>query len=148
MIDSLRIADSIKTAIDTALVSSNGPNSFNQLTFNLDNISKGNGILITVVGYIVVFLSLLFLYLVFNQISKYLMARTRKKLRAAGLNDGTEADNLDVSGEVNAAISLAIHLYFEEAHDFENTVLTIKKVKRPYSPWSSKIYGLRQLPRK
>ncbi|MBZ0198746.1 MAG: OadG family protein [Ignavibacteriaceae bacterium] len=145
MIDSIQIADSIKTAIDTAMASSNGPNNFNQLTFNLDNISKGDGILITVVGYVVVFLSLLFLYVAFNQISKFLMGRTRKKLKASG---ESENNNIGVSGEVNAAISMALHLYFEEAHDFENTVLTIKKVKKPYSPWSSKIYGLRQFPRK
>ncbi len=146
MIDSLQIADSIKTAIDTAVVSAD--NSLSKMTFNLDNISKGDGILITVVGYLVVFMSLLFLYLVFNQISKFLIIRTRKKLKASGHNDESGTDDLNVSGEVNAAISLALHLYFEEAHDFENTVLTIKKVKRPYSPWSSKIYGLRQFPRK
>jgi hypothetical protein len=36
----------------------------------------------------------------------------------------------------------------EEVHDFEDTVLTIKKVQKPYSPWSSKLYGLRQYPPK
>ena len=30
--------------------------------------------------------------------------------------------------------------------NIENTVLTIRKVKRSYSPWSSKLYGLRQTP--
>ncbi|HAH59495.1 MAG TPA: phage tail protein, partial [Bacteroidales bacterium] len=32
-----------------------------------------------------------------------------------------------------------------ELHDHEDAVLTIKKVARTYSPWSSKIYGLRNL---
>ena len=31
-------------------------------------------------------------------------------------------------------------------HDSENTILTINKVKRAYSPWSSKIYSLREVP--
>ncbi|MCL2502045.1 MAG: hypothetical protein FWE99_02825 [Bacteroidales bacterium] len=41
-----------------------------------------------------------------------------------------------------AAIAAAIHLYGEELHDVENAVLTINKVSRTYSPWSSKIHGL------
>ena len=41
-----------------------------------------------------------------------------------------------------AAIATAIHLYGEELHDVENAVLTINKVSRTYSPWSSKIHGL------
>lgn len=47
-----------------------------------------------------------------------------------------------------AAISLALSMYLKEAHDYEKMNLTIKKVIRPYSPWSSKIYGLRQVPMK
>jgi Na+-transporting methylmalonyl-CoA/oxaloacetate decarboxylase gamma subunit len=52
-----------------------------------------------------------------------------------------------LSGEVNAAIAAAIHLYRSEMHDYENTVLTISKVSRVYSPWSSKIYGIRNTPK-
>ena len=52
--------------------------------------------------------------------------------------------NVAVAGNegVYAAIAAAIHLYGEELHDVENTVLTINKVSRTYSPWSSKIHGL------
>ena len=32
------------------------------------------------------------------------------------------------------------------AHDKEDTILTINKVKKAYSPWSSKIYTLRETP--
>lgn len=55
-----------------------------------------------------------------------------------------------ITDEVFAAVSTVVHLYItqEEAHDVENTVLTINKVARAYSPWSSKIYGLREIPRK
>ena len=41
------------------------------------------------------------------------------------------------SGEVIAAIAMALHDHLD-THDRENTVLTINKVKRAYSPWSSK----------
>ena len=49
---------------------------------------------------------------------------------------------------VYAAIAMALYLYQNELHDYENTVLTINKVSKNYSPWSSKLYGLREIPRK
>ena len=52
-----------------------------------------------------------------------------------------------LSGEVNAAIVMALYLYSNEIHDQEDPVLTMIRVSRTYSPWSSKIYGLRKLPR-
>ncbi len=50
--------------------------------------------------------------------------------------------------EIVAAIGVALNLYLQASSDYENMVLTIQKVVRPYSPWSSKIYGLRQYPRR
>ncbi|HEX2983935.1 MAG TPA: hypothetical protein VHO28_10380 [Ignavibacteriales bacterium] len=47
-------------------------------------------------------------------------------------------------GEIMAAISLALKLYLDEQHDIEKTTLTINRTVKPYSPWSSKIYGVRQ----
>ena len=53
----------------------------------------------------------------------------------------------DVSDEEAAAIALAIHMFKVEMHDMESLTITLKKVSRVYSPWSSKIYTLRQNPR-
>jgi hypothetical protein len=47
-----------------------------------------------------------------------------------------------ITGEETAAISAAVFLFVEELHDEENTVLTIEKISKRYSPWSSKIYGI------
>lgn len=58
-----------------------------------------------------------------------------------------EAAGQDQQLETVAVIGLAIKLYLEDIHDYERTVMTIQKVVRPYSPWSSKIYGLRQNPK-
>ena len=104
------------------------------------------GIGMTVIGDVVVFLALLFLYIVFSNLTKLLNFNVKRLLRREGKIEEVKAD-LSISGEVNAAIAMAIHLYFAEIHDNENTVLTINKVSRTYSPWSSKIYGLRQNPR-
>jgi hypothetical protein len=49
------------------------------------------------------------------------------------------------SGEVFAAIALALS-GTTEMHDLESNVLTIHNVANNYSPWSSKIYTLRELP--
>jgi Na+-transporting methylmalonyl-CoA/oxaloacetate decarboxylase gamma subunit len=104
------------------------------------------GIGMTVIGYVVVFLALLFLYIIFSNLTKVLNINVKRMLRREGKVDVIK-DDISISGEVNAAIAMAIHLYYSEIHDKENTVLTIEKVSRTYSPWSSKIYGLRQFQR-
>lgn len=53
-----------------------------------------------------------------------------------------------MSEEVAAAIGLALFHLNEEVHDVENTILTFGQSSRAYSPWSSKIYGIRQLPQR
>ncbi len=53
-----------------------------------------------------------------------------------------------MSGEEIAAITTAIRLHMSELHDRESAVLTIMNIKRAYSPWSSKIHGLTQLPQR
>ena len=40
------------------------------------------------------------------------------------------------------------HIQHLEVHDVEDTILTINKVKKAYSPWNSKIYSLREVPNK
>jgi hypothetical protein len=49
---------------------------------------------------------------------------------------------VSISADENAAICTALYLYFNEMHDEEKYVMTVKKVSRTYSPWSSKIYGV------
>jgi len=107
----------------------------------------GSGMTITSMG--VVFLILILLstfFYFFGKGSIYLSARRKNKSVESG--DKNPVDVMEVPGEVFAAISLAIHQLNDDTHDFENTVLTIVKTRRAYSPWSSKIYGLRQTPDK
>ncbi len=53
----------------------------------------------------------------------------------------------EVSGEVLAAIAVALKLNKEALHDHESEVITLNTVARVYSPWSSKIHGLTNNPR-
>jgi hypothetical protein len=55
-----------------------------------------------------------------------------------------EAESLGTEGEVFAAIAMALNLYAKEIHEFENMKITIQRSVKPYSPWSSKIYGVSQ----
>lgn len=102
------------------------------------------GYTIAVVGYVIVFLALLALIIVFNNIPKLLNIINKRKLEKKGKAVKTESLNIDV--DVNAAIAMAIYLYFNELHDEESGVITIQKVKKSYSPWSSKIYGVLNQP--
>ena len=107
----------------------------------------GNGFGMTAMAMGIVFSALLVLCLSFYALSKIgsLVSRLNK-LRAHGAP--AEAKVRDVTqdtGEEIAAIAMALHDHLE-AHDQESAVLTINKVRRAYSPWSSKIYNLRQVP--
>jgi Na+-transporting methylmalonyl-CoA/oxaloacetate decarboxylase gamma subunit len=127
--------------------------STNNLTLDrnekIDNFKRNDswGIGMTITAMAVVFLGLILLYLIFKQIGKTaVLASQRRAKKAAG--DVDVAISGDISGETLVAIGMALYELDQDVHDFENTVLTIQKVKRTYSPWSSKIYGLREIPRK
>lgn len=100
------------------------------------------GIGMAVIAMSVVFSALILLYVVFKN-TRRLYTLDLKKLFTREKAMKKIDESHDISGEVNAAIAMAIYLYRSELHDHEETVLTIKKVARSYSPWSSKIYGLR-----
>ncbi len=110
-----------------------------------------NGYVLTIMAMAIVFSALLVLCLSFLCISKIGSTLSKaNKLRSQGLAPKEVAKSerpANDSGEEIAAIIMALHEHLN-AHDNENTILTINKVKRAYSPWSSKIYGLRELPRK
>lgn len=111
----------------------------------------GLGVGMTVLAMCIVFLALLMLSLCFYFISR-IGAHTSKlnKMHSHGLtiHETPKEKRLDHdSSEEIAAIVMALHEHLN-SHDREQTVLTINKVKRAYSPWSSKIYSLREIPRR
>ena len=100
----------------------------------------------------VVFLGLILLYICFKLIGKAaIKLRKRNAMIAHNITDKQEAKEMklgEAPGEVIAAISMALHEAQGADHDVEETILTISRVKRSYSPWSSKIYTLRETPHK
>lgn len=106
------------------------------------------GIGMTVVAMSVVFVALILLYLFFRQFGLYNVRKQKKKVEAQAAMEGKVVVHEEVSGEVFAAISAALYMYETEQHDYESTILTINRAAKNYSPWSSKIYGLRHTPQK
>jgi hypothetical protein len=66
-------------------------------------------------------------------------------MKASGVSKEEARGIIQTSGDIYAAIAMAIY-EATELHDEENTILTIKKTARSYSPWNSKIYTLRETP--
>lgn len=112
--------------------------------------TDGHGFGMAAMAMCIVFSALLVLCLAFLAISRIgaaISRRNKAKSHATGENAVELKDIEHDSGEEIAAICMALYQHLE-VHDTENTVLTINKVKRAYSPWSSKIYELRQYPQK
>ncbi len=111
------------------------------ISIDLRNINE-KALVITIVGYCTVFLLLACMTILFNQahhIQDYFLNRSRKKKTNAEILDKPEQK---ITGDENAAICTALYLYFTELHDEEKYVITVKKISKTYSPWSSKIYGI------
>ena len=96
----------------------------------------------------VVFLALILLYCIFKAIGNANIRAGKKRSAAVSGTDIKESQYGEVPGEVYAAIAMAMHLYNEEGegHDEESFVVTLHHTDRTYSPWSSKIYTLRETP--
>lgn len=130
------------------------PSSNNKIRETNDKIDMfaekdKNGFAMAIMAMGIVFSALLLLCICFYIISKIgerVSSRNKTKTLSSAETEIHVEKGHD-SGEEIAAIAMALHEHLN-AHDSENTVLTINKVKRAYSPWSSKIYGLRQLPQK
>lgn len=109
------------------------------------------GFAVTLIAVSVVFSALIILTLTFSYIGKYFSKSINIpiKIKKKTKNRKEEIESsIELTSETIAAIASAIYQYQQQLHDQESTILTIKKISKPYSPWSSKIYTLRQIPNK
>jgi len=103
-------------------------------------------------AFLMVFLLLVFIVLVLTISGRFFVGLEKSKkrtLEGAAKTTGpvvelaeSDADPETISGEVLAAISMALNVHYGDAHDIESNIITIEKGDKRYSPWSSKIYGL------
>ena len=114
------------------------------------------GIVMAITAMSVVFTALILLYFIFK-LSGFIFKKmaAMRETNAKNASSPPEAAPIKVkakdekiTGDELAAIAVALYQYSEDLHDIENTVITINRGAKIYSPWSSKIYGLRQIPNK
>ncbi len=110
---------------------------------------------IFLIGWLVVFASLILLSSVFRLLPKFMNAALEQKVKVAEKrsfvnqkadllpkNNTNETSSTLVEDETAAAIAMGLHLYFNKSNDEEVRVLTIEHGSRKYSPWNSKIYNV------
>ena len=112
--------------------------------------SDGIGMSISAMS--VVFCGLILLFIAFKIVGRVSVSLSKRNaMKAKGITDKQEAKEKklgEAPGEIFAAIAMAMYEMQSDVHDVEDTVLTITRVKRSCSPWSSKIYTLRETPQK
>ncbi|MDR0420189.1 MAG: lamin tail domain-containing protein [Prevotellaceae bacterium] len=105
------------------------------------------GVVISITAMTVVFSVLILLFLCFKQLAKFHIKTSKKKAAEA---QGVDIDKVQYAGEetgdIYAAIALALQLYQDDIHDIEDMVITIEREDKIYSPWNSKVQTLRQTP--
>ncbi len=96
--------------------------------------------LIAILGYVGVMITLLILWAAFANFK-----RIARVLAIRHVSPAQQASSKqDISADEIAAIAAAIYQLRALEHDDEAGILTIKRIKNTYSPWSSKFQGLRQ----
>ncbi|MDC1106850.1 OadG family protein [Prolixibacteraceae bacterium] len=104
--------------------------------------------IITLVGYFVVFLVLVTLIFTFGWLMPLILNKMKNKPKKRNIETTTGKEtkstprDRDIRAGESAAIAMALHLFLNSQHDEESNVITIKNIKRRYSPWNSKIHSM------
>ena len=105
-----------------------------------------DGMSIAVVGIVIVFTVLIILALVFMVFQKFMASQSNKACTTSCCSEAPVAASAsNAPADVNAAIGVALYLYFNEQSSCESGLGSISKTDKRSSPWSSKIYGLNNL---
>ncbi len=105
---------------------------------------------VTIGGFLIVITALVVLFCIFTGFSKLVnhdFKKAKKEKKANVAPNTSTAAGWKVDEDLAVVIGLALALS-KDVHDEESGLVTIKRVERRYSPWSSKIYGLNGLIRK
>ena len=110
------------------------------------NIGWVEMLLMAGIGFALVFLTLVLLIFIMKGMG-WVFTRQKKAAKAAtGVVVADDEHEAITDQEIAAAIITALKLYKSNLHDQESEMITIHRIARAYSPWSSKIHGLTQLP--
>lgn len=115
----------------------------NLIMLTTDPVAQAGGYTIAMVGYLVVFMALFVLigiFILIPMVIQYFVDRRMSK------SNKPVEKKADMDANINVAIALGLHLYLNELHDEESNIITIRNAQKQYSPWSSKIYGVTNVP--
>ena len=125
--------------IHSIILSAAGTNAAEEFV-KLDPYGVGMAAMAMLVVIIVLALAALTFQNIDNLIKFFTKLFTKKPQISEG--EPVKSEKISTSGDEIAAIAMALHLYASDLHDNESLMLTINKISRVYSPWSSKIYGI------
>ncbi len=104
------------------------------------------GLGMAIVAMAVVFLALTFIFFLLKSFTLADNISTKRKLKLLekdNLEDESSIESnkskgTEETGEICAAIAMALHLYGSQYHDEESEIITIDHTRRAYSPWGNK----------
>ncbi|NPA69065.1 MAG: OadG family protein [Chlorobi bacterium] len=107
-----------------------------------------SALIIALTGYVIVFSALFVLWLIFAFLPRLLTFHIKIKFKKHKNETACDKCGEFITGQENAVIAAAVYLYLSELHDEESMTMTIKKVKKDYSPWSSRVYTINAFQRR
>lgn len=100
----------------------------------------------TIGGFCIVICALVVLFIIFTGFSKLVNMDFKKCKKEKKEKAPTTSTAMSWKMDDNLAVVIGLALSLsQEVHDEESGMVTITRVERRYSPWSSKIYGLNGL---
>ncbi len=118
---------------------------FQKIVFDPSKIWQMDGWSIAGYSFLVVFLALTVIVLFFlmtGRISFVLNARKANLIQIKKI----PKEKKEMNNDIHAAICMALFIQINDTHDDESGVITLEKIERRYSPWSSKIYNIKKKP--
>ena len=142
--DTLQLVEQLQTTVTNVVAESN------EVVANAEpKLIEGwaDMLLVAAIGFGVVFVVLVLLIYIMRFMG-WVFTRQKKAAKAAATGAPVADDDHEAISdqEIAAAIMTALKLYKSNLHDQESEMITIHRIARAYSPWSSKIHGLTQLP--
>ena len=142
--DTLQLVEQLQTTVANVVAESN------EVVANAEpKLIEGwsDMLLVAAIGFGVVFVVLVLLIYIMRFMG-WIFTRQKKAAKAAVTGAPVADDDHEAISdqEIAAAIMTALKLYKSNLHDQESEMITIHRIARAYSPWSSKIHGLTQLP--
>jgi Na+-transporting methylmalonyl-CoA/oxaloacetate decarboxylase gamma subunit len=97
---------------------------------------------LAIVAISVVFFALICIMFLMGGYGKLIQRFQNRKAQPAKGSTPAKVAGGSVEDEVHVAIAAAIFAYSQDLHDVEDTIITIQKTERAWTPWNAKFYNM------